>query len=189
MLSTQVGGKYHLEDNSVFRVKWVLTRLGVSVSHPLADEIRATNQDDAFAFDPRTRSFSDVENHYYESIRLSDFHTVCNQFKGNLGYLGASASLEMAYAMCHGRPIAVLHPVTINANVDSQVSSFLLPRLHHLIMHNFLQATMAENRRRLSSLHPGPINYGVSEQERYVIESRVQALLDQLMAETADVTA
>lgn len=188
MLSTQVGGKYHLEDSSVFRVKRVLTRLGVSVSHPLADEIKATNQGTAFAFDPGKQSFGDVERHYYESIRLSDFHTVCNRFKTNVGYLGASASLEMAYAMCHGRPIVVLHPVTVNANVDSQVGSFLLPRLHHLITHDFLQATAAENRRRLSRLPPELITYGVSEQERYVIESRVEALLDQLMAETADAT-
>jgi hypothetical protein len=177
-----------LEDNGVFQVKQVLTRLGVSVSHPIADEIKATSQEGAFAFDPREQSFIDVERHYYESIRLSDFHTVCNQFKANFGYLGASASLEMAYAICHGRPIVVLYPVAINVNVDSHVRSFLVPRLHHLITHNFLQATTAQNQRILSNLHPRGVDYEVSEQERCSIENRAQALLDQL-GKTVDVPA
>jgi hypothetical protein len=99
MLNIQIGGKYHSEDGSVFELKRVLTQLGMSVSHPLADKIKATSQGAAFAFDPRGQSFRDVELHYYESIRLSDLHTVCNRFKADLGYLGASASLEMAYAM------------------------------------------------------------------------------------------
>lgn len=162
MLSTQIGGKYHLEDDSVFRVKRVLTRLGVSVSHPLADEVKATNRGGAFAFDPHLKSFRDVECHYYESIRLSDFHTVCNRFKSSLGYLGASASLEMAYAMCCGRPIVVLHPVTVNANVESQVRSFILPRLHQLITHDFLQATTTQNECILSNLHAKQVNYGAT---------------------------
>lgn len=189
MLSTQVGGKYHLEDNSVFRVKRVLIQLGLSVSHPLADKIKITSQGDAFAFDPSMRSFRDVERDYYESVRLSDFHTVCNRFKDSLGYLGASASLEMAYAMCHGRPIVVLYPVTFSTNVDSQVKSFITPRLHHLITHNFLEATEAQNEYVLSSLPARQANYEVSEQERCAIESRVVALLDQLSIETIDVTA
>jgi hypothetical protein len=189
MLSTQVGGKYHPADDSVFRVKQALIRLGVSVSHPLADEIKAANGDYGFAFDPATQSFCEVERHYYESIRTSDFHTVCNRFKANLGYLGASASLEMAYAMCHGRPIVVLHPVAVNANVNSQVRLFIACRLRHLIIHNLLQATTAQNERILSDLHAKQVNYGVSKQERHAIESRVQALLDQLSVETVDATA
>jgi hypothetical protein len=62
-------------------------------------------------------------------------------------------------------------------------------RLRHLITHDFLQATTAQNVRVLSSLYAKRVNYGVSEQERHAIESRAQALLDQLSTETADVTA
>lgn len=189
MLSTQVGGKYHPDDNSVFRVKQVLLRLGVSVSHPLADEIKAVNGERGFAFDPAMRSFCEVERHYYESIRTSDFHTVCNQFKANLGYLGSSASLEVAYAMCHGRPIVVLHPLTVNSDVDGQVRSFMAGRLQHVITHDFLRATSAHNRRLLSSLHVKQVDYGVSDEDRHLIESRARALFDELSAETVDATA
>lgn len=189
MLSTQVGGKYHPDDNSVFRVKQTLIRLGVSVSHPLADEIKVANESHGFAFDPAMQSFSEVERHYYESIRTSDFHTVCNQFKANLGYLGNSASLEVAYAMCHERPIVVLHPLTVNDDVDSQVRSFIAGHRQHLITHDFLRATSEHNRRLLSSLHTKRVDYGVSDDDRQFIEGRTSALLDELGTETADAPA
>jgi hypothetical protein len=170
-------------------VKQALLRLGVSVSHPLADEIKAVNGEHGFAFDPTVRSFCEVERHYYESIRTSDFHAVCNRFKANLGYLGSSASLEVAYVMCHGRPIVVLHPLTVNSTVDDQVRSFIEGRLQRVIAHDFLRATSAHNRRLLSSLHAKRVDYGVSDEDRYLIESRTRALFDGLSAETVDATA
>lgn len=189
MMSTQVGGKYHPDDDTVFQVKRVLSQLGVSVSHPLANEVKASRGNHVFAFDPATQSFDDVERHYYECIRTCDFHTVCNQFKENLGYLGGSASLEMAYAMCHGRTIVVLHPVTINANVDSQVRSFLAARLHHVVIHNFLCSTVEWNQQILFSLVDKCVDYGVTDEERRTIESHVRALFDGLSTEeTANVT-
>jgi hypothetical protein len=188
-MSTQVGGKYHPDDDAVFQVKRVLSQLGVSVSHPLANEIKEFRGNRAFAFDSATRSFHDVERHYYECIRTCDFHTVCNQFKENLGYLGSSASLEMAYAMCHGRPVVALHSVTINANVDSQVRSFLAVRLHRVVMHNFLCSTVECNQQILFSLDGECADYGVTDEERRTIESHVQTLFDGLSAEEADATA
>ncbi|MGH3794248.1 MAG: hypothetical protein ACRDSP_05110 [Pseudonocardiaceae bacterium] len=184
-----MGGKYHADDNSVFRVKQVLTQLGVSVSHPLAGEIKASNVNHAFAFDPATQSFSDVERHYYECIRMCDFHIVCNQFKENIGYLGDSASLEVAYAMCYGRPIVVLHPVPITATVDSRVRSFLLSRLHHLTTYDCLRATPAQSRRFLTSLQTKCVDYGVTEEEQNAIENQVRTLLDGLSTETVDAAA
>ncbi len=76
MMSTQVGGKYHPDDDTVFQVKRVLSQLGVSVSHPLANEVKASKGNHVFAFDPATQSFDDVERHYYECIRTCDFHAV-----------------------------------------------------------------------------------------------------------------
>lgn len=188
MVSTQVGGKYHPDDDSVFRVKHVLTRLGVSVSHPLASEIKASNGIHAFAFDPATQSFGDVERHYYECIRTCDFHMVCNQFKDNIGYLGGSTALEMAYAMCHERPIVVLHPVVIAASVESHIRSFLLSRLHHLIMHDCLRATSEQNRLFVAGFQAQHVDYCVAKAEQRTVENQVRALLDGLSEETVDAT-
>ena len=92
MLYTQIGGKYHPDDDSVFRLKRRLTGLGVTVSHPLADSILALGEAHGFAFDPAEYSFADVERNYYESIRRCDVHIVANQFGLDLGYIGGSAS-------------------------------------------------------------------------------------------------
>lgn len=81
--------------------------------------------------------------------------------------------------MCYGRPIVVLHPVTVNANVDSQVRSFIAGRLQCLITHDLLRATSAHNQCLLSSLHAKWVDYGVSKEERCLIEGRTQLLFDE----------
>lgn len=60
------------DDDTIFRLKRLLSRLGVSVSHPIADEIKASAGDQGFAFDPTVMTFSEVERDYYASIKESD---------------------------------------------------------------------------------------------------------------------
>src|SRR5215475_3532271 len=161
MTCTQVGGKYHPDDDSVFRLKRRLLGLGVSVAHPIADGVSMFDGSSGFAFDLARQSFHEVEVHYYECIRTCDFHTVCNQFRDNIGYLGGSASLEMAYAMCHRRPIVALHPVTINDTVDERVRAFLTPRLPYVVVHDFLWALAGDSRDLLLRLPRRRIDYNV----------------------------
>jgi hypothetical protein len=189
MLRTQIGGKYHRDDDSVFRLKARMVELGVSVSHPIADEIKTSIGDHGFAFDPSGQSFADVERSYYNSIAASDFHTVCNQFGPDLGYTGASASLEIAFAMCHRVPIVLLHPARITCSVDSYIRSFLLPRLDRVIVCDLLSVSDDEIANLLLPLDGEPVEYTVSMAEWRMIETRVAALLRSLQADTADVPA
>lgn len=183
MWRTQIGGKYHPDDDTVFRVKRLLTRLGIDVSHPIADEIKSTTAGHGYAFDLAQMSFNDVERHYYESIRASDFHIVANQFQKHLGYLGASASLEIAYAMCHHRRVMLLHRPAIQAGVDPVIRAFLRPRLHKTVVHNILTASDEQNITALSRLARRSVSYNVTDDDRQLIEIRVRALLDKLRAE------
>lgn len=189
MWCTQIGGKYHRDDNSVFRVKAKLTALGISVSHPMADEIKATTADHGLAFDPTVLSFSEVERDYYNSIRRSDFHTVCNQFGGQLGYIGESASLEMAYAMCHSRPIVLLHRAQIKPAVDKYIRSILLKRLDRVTIFDLLTTSDYKTMERLALLVRNPVDYDVSNTERRRVEASVTRLLSGLDTETVDATA
>jgi hypothetical protein len=50
---TQVGGKYHPDDDTVFRIKRVLVRLDIAVSHPIADEIKSVAGDHGYAISGR----------------------------------------------------------------------------------------------------------------------------------------
>jgi hypothetical protein len=182
-MRTQVGGKYHPSDSSVFRVKRVLTGLGVQVSHPIADELQVVGNERSLAFDPAEQSFLDVETHYYDCIRTCDFHTVCNRFQTDLGYLGGSASLEMAYAMCHRRPILLLHPVLIADSVDNFVRGFLKERLSLVTTHDLLTNDSSMNTAALAALVTGTYDYRVPESEHQRIESHVEELLAGLKAE------
>lgn len=177
MLRTQIGGKYHAEDDSVFRLKQLVAPLGVSVTHPLGDAIVASSTEHAFAFDPTKTSFSDVERDYYSSIRESPFHLVCNTFKDRTGYLGASASLEVAYAMCHDRPIVLVYPPAITDGVDDFVRDFILDRVSSLTVHDFFSSSDEENAVLIKRVALAPVIYDVSDDERHVINKRVAELL------------
>jgi hypothetical protein len=183
MWCTQIGGKYHRDDDSIFRLKTRLVKLGVSVSHPIADEIKASADDHGFAFDLTQQSFADVERNYYSSIATSDFHTVCNQFGPDFGYTGVSASLEMAFAICRGVQIVLLHPARMTSSVDRYVRSFLLARLDRIVVCDLLSAPDDVIVDLLSSLRAKPMEYTVSMEERRMVETRVMALLNGLQAE------
>lgn len=187
MWRTQIGGKYHPDDDTIFRLKWLLSRLGVSVSHPIADEIKMSAGDQGFAFDPTVMTFSEVERDYYASIKESEFHVVANQFRTHLGYLGNSASLEMAYAMCQRRPIVLLHPASISTSVDDAVRAFLQPRLHHVVIHNFLTVPHESSIALMTAIGRHSVDYDVPGQGRVLIESRVRALLEGIQPEDNDV--
>jgi hypothetical protein len=185
MMTTQIGGKYHLADDSVFRLKKIIAQLNIRVTHPIANEIRDSTGRHSLAFDPDEHTFSDVERHYYESIRTCDFHTVCNRFKDDIGYIGGSASLELAFAMCHQRPIILLHSPNLAPTVDPLVRDFLLKRLHRANVHNFLSADASANIAAITNLSARLVDYGVAVQEQHTIQECVDDLICGLEAEHA----
>jgi hypothetical protein len=189
MWCTQIGGKYHRDDTSIFRLKARLTALGISVSHPIADEIRATTSEYGLAFDSTRFSFSEVERDYYKSIRTSDFHTVCNQFGDKLGYTGQSASLEIAYAMCHNRPIVMLHRAQFRSTVDDHIRSLVLERLDSLATFDMLSASDQEIIDLLSVLTATTVDYDIYSKERHEVEASVASLLRGLDEEPIDASA
>jgi hypothetical protein len=186
MLRTQIGGKYHPDDDSVFRLKRRLTGLGVTVSHPIADSILALGEAHGFAFDPAEHSFADVERDYYESIRRCDVHVVANQFGSDLGYIGGSASQEMAFAMLHARPIVVLHPGRLTAGVDPAVRQILEPRYERLVVCDLLAEPEAVVQERLHRLVGHPVDYGLIHDEHSFIATWTREFLGSLKAETTD---
>ncbi|MGH3938418.1 MAG: hypothetical protein ACRDTG_07240 [Pseudonocardiaceae bacterium] len=187
MWCTQIGGKYHPDDDTIFRLKQSLSRLGVSVSHPIADEIKTFVDGQGFAFDPTVLTFTQVEHDYYDSIKESEFHVVANQFETHLGYLGGSASLEMAYAMCQRRPIVLLHQASFSTRVEDTVREFLQPRLCQVVVHNFLTAPPESSIALIAAIGGRSVDYDVSSQGKILIESRVRALLEGIQLKVTDV--
>ncbi|WP_242909259.1 hypothetical protein [Actinomadura terrae] len=180
MLRTQLGGKYHPDDDSVFRLKRRLTRLGMNVSHPVADGILAFGDGHGYAFDPAEHSFADIEADFYARIRYCDVHIVANRFGANLGYLGASAARETAFAMRHHRPIIVLHPVRPTAGVHPEIHQILRPRLDRLVVCDLLTEPDAAITALLRQLTDRRVDYRLTARERAFIDTRTRDFLDGL---------
>lgn len=183
-VKTQIGGKYHRDDPTIFTLKWHLQSAQVIVTHPLADAIIASDQEHGYAFDPKVHSFYDVELDYYCSMATSNFHTVCNRFGGNLGYIGGSASLEIMYAMLHSRPIVLLYPPTLRVEADSFTKEFLRQRLALVQVINLLQLDVESLVAFVNSIRESSTNYSVDQDAAHEIRERVRKLFGALHEES-----
>lgn len=155
--------------------------IGIRVTHPLSDGIVAELDGNYFAFDPRETRFADVEADYYASIRECTFHTVCNQFLDKPGYLGGSASLEIAYAMCFGKPVMALHTLTPNSSVDPFVADFIASRSDIVWTCDVLgesDDSLINTVLQLAAVVP--VSYAISEPDRSQIFDRVSGFLGSL---------
>ena len=144
--STQIGGKYHQDDVSLFQLKQHLQVAGIRVSHPIADSIITTKDGQGYAFDPTRLTFYDVEKDYYHEIATSDFHTVNNTFVDQYGYLGESAALEIGHAMIHAKPIVLRYPIVLKAGLDAQVAAVINNNADRFHIKNLLKMTIDEIR-------------------------------------------
>lgn len=174
--NTQIGGKYDKADSSIFELKKRFMGVGIHVSHPMSDEIISTVDGRGFTFDPVKQSFLEVEEDYYKSIAASDFHTVNNRFLGNLGYVGGSASLEMAYAMVKRRPILLMHNPSYAESADPFCVSILTEREDLLRIHDLSSADDESILRTVDSLKDREVDYRISAEVGSVILGQVDDL-------------
>ena len=174
--STQIGGKYHKDDNSLFRLKKMLQSVGIAVSHPIADQIVYSDNGQGFAFDPTKMSFYEVEADYYNSIATSDFHTVNNTFLADKGYVGESAALEMAYAMSHQRPIVVMYPLRLKEGLDDTLKSLLLQRENLIEVRNMHDMASGVIRNTCIDLGGRAVDYGLTKDEENFVIGNVKRL-------------
>jgi hypothetical protein len=182
---TQIGGKYHRDDRSVFVLKRRLQDVSIAVSHPIADEIVALDQDHGYAFDPTIQSFYDVEKDYYHSIATSDFHVVCNRFCSELGYLGDSVALEIAYAMLWQRPIILLYPPRPKPGLDPYILRLLTPRFDLMNELDVLTIETEVTVGLVRQVVGQKVDYDVSPADASGINERVGCLLDCLRDESS----
>jgi hypothetical protein len=103
----------------------------------------------------------------------------------DVGYLGGSASLELAYAMCYQRPIVLLHPASVKDAVDPFIRDFLLERLHRVAVHDFLTDGPSANMAAIARISHSPVNYDVTVDEYKEIHQRVDTLIEGLAVEHA----
>lgn len=177
---TQIGGKYDKSDLSLFDLKRRLTHAGVEVIYPASEGIVATVDGRGYTFDPRVTSFFDVETDYYKSIATSDFHTVNNRFLAKLGYIGASAALEMAYAMLHNQPIVTMHRPELAASVDPVCAEIIAQRQDLLHVYDMATMDAGEVAAVAAALKDERVNYNIPAHIGHMVLERVDLLFQEI---------
>lgn len=183
-LKTQIGGKYDPSNTTLFDLKKHLQRMGISVTHPLADQMVSSVNGQGYAFDITKVSFYDVEKDYYNSIRTCTFHIVNNQFMENKGYLGQSASLEIAYAIVYERPIILLFPMCFAPSANTFIIGVLKQNKHLFEVNNLLECKLEDNLNFFHNLKNKKIKYCVTEREKKEILRQVEQLFTSLKKST-----
>lgn len=177
---TQIGGKYDASDSTLFTLKQRLKNAGVEVTHPLLDQIVTTVEGRGYAFDLTKTSFLEVEIDYYNSIETCDFHIVNNRFHDNLGYLGGSASLEIAYAMLKCKPIVLMHPPHFTKSTLPLAIDLLTKKQHLLYVYDLSIMNTEAIKRVISFLKCQKIDYGLSNAMKDSIIAQVNHLLKEI---------
>lgn len=138
--STQIGGKYSKLDNGVFNLKKFLEDFEIEVNFPESNNIVSERNGIELTFEiSDSKNFFSVEKAFFQSIKNSSFHIVCNQFLDNFGYLGYSSSIEVAYAILRNKPLIFLYPLKIQDSVPNNIRNLILDNYELLNILNITQ--------------------------------------------------
>lgn len=109
-LKTQLGGKFSKQEQGLFELRTKLIDAGIEVEFPFNDGIVGVHNGIEVTFIPtESRSFYDVEIEFFSAIKNNSIHIVHNKFVEKVGYIGESASIELAYALLHNKPVVLLY--------------------------------------------------------------------------------
>lgn len=181
MLSrTQIGGKYDKEDTSLFELKSRLQEADVEVTYPASDGIVRVIAGRGYTFDPTETSFFEVESDYYRSLAESDFHTVNNRFLRRMGYIGASAALEMGYVMMHNKPILLMHPPELAPSVDPELAEVIDQRRDLFHIHDVTTMSNDEIVEIVSSFKGKAVDYDFTQKADRIVLERVDLLFQEI---------
>lgn len=115
-----------MEDTGLFTLKKKFVEAGIEVQFPFGDKIIGEYKGIPVTFTlSRKRSFYDVELAFFRAIRKNPVHIVHNKYGRDHGYVGKSASMEIAYAILHHRPIVLLYRPAYSDSVPVPVKKLI----------------------------------------------------------------
>jgi hypothetical protein len=180
-LRTQIGGKFSRYNIGLFEIKLQLVKAGIIVDYPSGNSIVKTVKGVDLSFDPDLSSlnFYEVEKEYLKAIRRSSFHTVCNVFKNDKGYVGRSNGMEIGYAMLHSVPVLCLYTPSFQRSIvpdvhkllNSRIDLFKILRVDHLSKRDLL-----DNLERIAECR---VDYKLSVEEEITVMDYVREVLSE----------
>lgn len=125
VVRTQLSGKLSKKDRGLFQLRESLIGAGIDVQFPFAEIVGAYKGIPVTFVPSRERSFYHVELEFFMAIRTNPVHIVHNKHGKSLGYVGRSASMEIAYAILHNKPIIFLYKLRFSAGVPPSVRKLI----------------------------------------------------------------
>ncbi len=180
MLTTQLGGKFSTEDSGLFTLKKVLLNAGINVAYPTGNSIVTVQNGVPLTFDPKTehRSFYEIEIDYLKSIKDSDIHIIHNKHIDNLGYIGESASVELAYALVHNKPVCLMYPPTFSDKVRDSIKQIINKNADLFLTTNLIVINNDELHNTLSDYASKAIKYRLNVLEEIEIYNIIKKTLN-----------
>jgi len=130
IVESQISGKYSKEESRLFEFRGLLVQSGVSVLFPAGGAVIEDDQEFAITHESELdQSFHKTELDFLHTVRNSPFHIVYNVFKENEGYVGESASIEIAYALTHNKPIVFVRDPVFAKSVPPEIKDLIFAHI------------------------------------------------------------
>ncbi len=166
---TQIGGKFSSEDLRLFNFKQALESAGIHVNYPAGEGI--IDAPEGFALTDETERavpFHKIELEFLRSIKETPVHIVFNIFKDKVGYIGESASIEIAYALAHNKPLVLLREPDFSATVPDEIREIIekaRDAIHIIDLDNKDPHELTEY---INELISNPIDYQLTDEDKKV---------------------
>lgn len=133
-IKTQLGGKFSRSEPGLFVLKRKLERAGIGVEYPKSNKIVTNISGIDLTFDPKKEgtSFFEVEIDFFRAIKENNIHIVHNKFIEKIGYIGESASIELAYALSHNKPVILLYKPVFSNSVPQKLIRIINSNLNKI---------------------------------------------------------
>jgi len=180
LMRTQLGGKFSRADLGLFDLKKHLVAAGIKVLYPEGDGIIATRNGVDLSFDPESspKSFYEIELDFFRMLKVNDLHVMHNKFVSDLGYIGNGASIELAYAMCHNKPVILLYKPIMSEKVRPEIRRIVENGLSQLTIQRLDKLDITEVMTVVSSVVQSRPDYGLDLGDERIVLRAAGDLLD-----------
>lgn len=171
-MKSQLSGKFSKQDNGIFVLREKLIKAGIEIEFPFSDKIIAEYKGVPVTFvSSSERTFYDVEIAFFEAIKRNPIHIVHNKHETDYGYIGESASIEIAYAILQNKPIVLLYNPTFSNKVPPAVKKLIEANARNF----FVKRLDLLSRSKLFGYLSDTIKHS-SGQYTYSIETEINAM-------------
>jgi hypothetical protein len=175
-LTTQISSDYQHNSMSAYTLKDLLETHGVSVVHPLANDLMFANDHAHYeGWSPYDTSLD-----YFESIADSSFHTVANSD----GIIHGNTTLTIAYAISRNKPVILLAEPQLADDIDGGIARIIHEHGDKLIIADLIHLPSTELQEMLPRIAK-PVDYHLTSRERSLVRSEIRAYFRNLLTPAA----